>query len=136
MTKHEYIIKITEVVSLKATCLKTKVGATFINSDYEILATGYNGAPRGLPSCQDEKKCLLNTLGKCIRCTHAEMNGIAQAAKRGTSLNKSILYITHSPCESCANVLINVGITKIFYHVYKGEGLSILEKAKIMISKY
>lgn len=133
MTKNEYIYMICETVALKATCLKYKVGSVFISNDYEILATGYNGAPKGLPSCEDEGKCLLNDQGKCIRCTHSEINAIVQAAKRGTPLRGSSLYITHSPCISCANALINLGINAIYYKQYKGDSQALLNRAGIII---
>lgn len=119
MTKHEYICAIADVVRSKSDCFKRKVGAVFVNQDYEILATGYNAPPRGLPHCdrnwdREEVYRTLGTCGEpCARNIHAEMNAIAQAAKRGTALKGSILYCTYCPCRDCARMLINVGVSEV-----------------------
>jgi dCMP deaminase len=111
VNKHEYISQITEVVASKATCNRAMVGAVFVNDDYEILSTGYNGAPRGMNHCGGDDHLMDN--GHCVRTVHAEMNAIVQAAKRGTALRGSILYCTHTPCFICAKLLINLGVKEI-----------------------
>ncbi len=114
MNKHQYICKITEVVASKSTCPRDKVGAVFVNEDFEILATGYNGAPRGIQHCQHDKEA------PCLEAIHAEQNAIIQAAKRGTALKGSILYCTRTPCKACAMMLANLGIKEIrFKEVYR-----------------
>lgn len=134
MKKHEYICNITDVVAQKATCLKRKVGTVIINDEYEIIATGYNGAPKGLPSCLDESECLLNNQGKCIRCAHSEMNAIAQAAKRGTALKGGIMYITEAPCVNCAAIIINTGIVEVRYkHAKNLAGGLLLQRAGVKV---
>lgn len=117
MNKHEYICKMTETVASKSTCDRAKVGAIFITQEYEIITTGYNGAPRGLVHC-DEQNHLLDKNGRCIRAVHAEQNAIIQAAKHGVSLKNSILYVTHYPCQICQKMLINLGIKEIRYKEY------------------
>ncbi len=112
MNKHDYICEVTRVVARKGTCLKAKVGAVFVSEDHEILATGYNGAPRGLPSCE-EAGCLLDSRGNCVRTSHAELNAVVQAAKRGTPLQGSTLYVTRFPCLTCAKALINLGLGQL-----------------------
>lgn len=112
MDKHTYICKTTETVALKSTCDRAHIGAVFINEDYEILVTGYNGAPRKHPHCDDVGHLMENN--HCVRTTHAEQNAIVQAAKRGVSLKGSILYVTHSPCFICCKLLINLQVKKIF----------------------
>lgn len=112
MNKHEYICRVTEVVAEKATCPKAAVGAVFVSGDYEILATGYNGAPRGLRDC-GEAGCLLDSKGDCVRSSHAELNAIVQAAKRGTPLRGSRLYVTRFPCLTCAKAIVNLGAAEV-----------------------
>jgi dCMP deaminase len=112
MTKHEYICRVAEVVAEKATCPKASVGAVFVSRDMEILATGYNGAPRGLENCH-EAGCLLDSRGDCVRSAHAELNAIVQAAKRGTPLEGSRLYVTRFPCLTCAKAIVNLGATEV-----------------------
>lgn len=82
-----------------------------MNEDYEILSTGYNGAPRGFPHCEDEGCLMID--GHCANSLHAEQNAIVQAAKRGTSLKGAILYVTHTPCPVCVKLLINLGISRL-----------------------
>lgn len=111
--KDNYIMTICLAAAARASCYKKKVGAVFVNSDYEILATGYNEAPSKQPHC-DRKTCLDET-GKCRRTAHAEANAIVQAAKNGARLNGSILFVTHFPCHECLKLLINLCIDEIVY---------------------
>ena len=120
-TWDEYFMTITRQVAERSTCLRAKVGAVIVR-DKNILATGYNGAPAGLPHCLDVG-CLVYTSRtpsgeleeNCFRTIHAEINAIAQAAKNGASIRDADIYITHTPCIHCVKVLINTGIRRIFY---------------------
>ena len=51
-TWDQYFMLITRQVADRSTCNRAKVGAVFVR-DKNILATGYNGAPAGLPHCLD-----------------------------------------------------------------------------------
>jgi len=118
---HQYFLTITRNVAERSTCTRAKVGAVIVR-DKNILATGYNGAPAGLPHCIDAG-CLVYTSRtptgeveeNCFRTIHAEINAIAQAAKNGASIRDADIYITHTPCIHCVKVLINTGIRRIFY---------------------
>ena len=118
---HTYFMNIAKLVSERATCTRAKIGAVIVR-DRNIIATGYNGSPAGMPHCT-EVGCLVyeskNPNGEveqnCFRTIHAEINAIAQAAKHGTSIDGAEIYITASPCYHCLKTLINCGITKIFY---------------------
>jgi dCMP deaminase len=117
----QYFMTITRQVAERSTCLRAKVGAVIVR-DKNILATGYNGAPAGLPHCTDVG-CLIyrsttpsgEIEENCFRCIHAEMNAIAQAAKNGASIRDAAVYVTHTPCIQCFKVLINTGIKRIFF---------------------
>jgi dCMP deaminase len=120
-TWHQYFLTITRNVAERSTCTRAKVGAVIVR-DKNILATGYNGAPAGMPHCLDVG-CLVYTSKtpsgeveeNCFRTIHAEINAIAQAAKNGASIRDADIYITHTPCIHCVKVLINTGIRRIFY---------------------
>jgi dCMP deaminase len=131
----QYFMTITRQVAERSTCLRAKVGAVIVR-DKNILATGYNGSPAGLPHCLDEG-CLVyrsttpsgEIEENCFRCIHAEINAIAQAAKNGASIRDGDIYITHTPCIHCFKVLINTGIKRIFYEKpYKLETLTELRQ--------
>jgi dCMP deaminase len=117
----QYFMLITRQVADRSTCSRAKVGAVIVR-DKNILATGYNGAPAGLPHCLDvgcliyESKTPSGEIEQnCFRCIHAEINAIAQAAKNGASIRDADIYVTHTPCIHCFKVLINTGIKRVLY---------------------
>lgn len=116
----DYFMSITYLVRERSTCLRRKVGAIAVK-DRHILATGYNGAPSGVRHCL-ETGCLREQMGipsgqrhEICRGLHAEQNVIIQAAVHGISLSGAEVYCTHQPCLICSKMLINCGITKIWY---------------------
>jgi len=120
-TWDEYFMTITRQVAERSTCLRAKVGAVIVR-DRSILATGYNGAPAGMPHCLDVG-CLIyeskTPSGEvelnCFRTIHAEINAIAQAARNGTRIEGADVYVTHTPCIHCFKTLVNTGIRRMFY---------------------
>ena len=115
-----YFFDITKLVATRSTCLRREVGAVIVK-DKRILATGYNGAPTGLPHCMDTG-CLREQLHipsgerqEICRGIHAEQNALIQAARFGISVDGSTIYVTHHPCIVCAKLLINAGIKCIKY---------------------
>ncbi len=117
----QYFLTITRQVAERSTCTRAKVGAVIVR-DKNILATGYNGSPAGLPHCT-EVGCLIyrsqtpegEVEENCFRTIHAEINAIAQAAKNGSAIREAHIYITHTPCIHCFKTLINTGIVRICY---------------------
>ena len=120
-TWNQYFMTITRQVAERSTCLRAKVGAVIVR-DRNILATGYNGSPAGLPHCTDVG-CLIyesrtpdgDTEQNCYRTIHAEINAITQAARNGNAIGDADIYVTHTPCIHCLKVLINTGIRNVFY---------------------
>lgn len=118
---NQYFLTITRQVAERSTCTRAKVGAVIVR-DRSILATGYNGAPAGMPHCTDVG-CLVyrsqtpdgEVEENCFRTIHAEINAIAQAARNGSAIRDAAAYITHSPCFHCLKTLVNTGIRTIFY---------------------
>jgi dCMP deaminase len=116
----EYFMQIAQVVATRSTCLRRQVGAVLVKNR-QILATGYNGVPRGIAHC-DERGCLRDQLGipsgerqELCRGLHAEQNAIIQAAYHGVAINRAELYSTLQPCITCAKTLINAGIAAVYY---------------------
>lgn len=88
----------------------TKVGAVAVR-DRRILATGYNGFPRGVADLPGR---LLDRKEKLLRTVHAEANIVSQCAKYGVSLQGATIYIwPFLPCASCCTLLIQTGIKRI-----------------------
>jgi dCMP deaminase len=112
-------MEIAHLVATRATCPRRSVGAVLVK-DRRILATGYNGAPRGISHCPDRGSetdwpngCM--KAGHCIRALHAEQNALLSAAMIGTPCAGSTIYVTCQPCNMCAKMIINAGIEKVIY---------------------
>ena len=117
---HEYFLQLARQAASRSTCLRRQVGAVLVR-DKRILATGYNGAPRGIAHCLDVG-CLREELGvpsgerhELCRAIHAEQNAIIQAAIHGVAIEGSTLYCTHQPCILCAKMIINSGVKEIHF---------------------
>ena len=131
----QYFMTITRQVAERSTCTRAKVGAVIVR-DKNILATGYNGSPAGMPHCLDVG-CLVyksttpsgEIEDNCFRTIHAEINAIAQAARNGSAIHDAAVYITHSPCIHCLKVLVNTGVKRVFYEKpYKIETIAELRE--------
>lgn len=112
-------MQIAHLVKTRATCPRRQVGAVIVR-DRRILATGYNGAPMGLPHCPANGEhnewpdgCM--RAGHCIRSLHAEQNALLQAANVGIPCKGASMYVTCQPCNACAKMLINAGIESVIY---------------------
>jgi len=90
----------------------TKVGAVAVNDERRILATGYNGFPRGI---DDSEERLYDRAEKYPRVIHAEMNVLMNALYNGVSLRDATLYVSGLPiCADCAKSVIQSGIKRVF----------------------
>jgi dCMP deaminase len=115
----EYFMEVCEAIAKRATCDRGRSGCV-IARDNQILATGYVGAPSGLPHCDEvghQLKRLVHEDGAvtthCVRTVHAEQNAICQAARRGIGIQGATLYCRMTPCRACAMMIINCGVTRV-----------------------
>lgn len=138
-----YFIKITQDVSERATCVKRKVGAIVVKENL-ILATGYNGAPKGFAHCTEET-CLRKKhrvpsgqRHELCRGLHAEQNAIIQAAWHGVKIKGATMYCTYQPCVICVKMMINAGIVKLVYADGYPDELAreMLKESKMEVVKY
>ena len=136
-----YFMDIAFLVAKRSTCRRRAVGSVIVKNR-RILSTGYNGAPSGIRHCI-EVGCLREELkvpsGQChelCRGIHAEQNAIIQAAFHGVSIKDSTLFCTNLPCSICAKMIINAGITRIYYHSGYADKMSeeMLKEAKIQVT--
>lgn len=138
----EYFLELADVVAKRSTCDRGKVGCVIVK-DKRILVTGYSGSPVGLSHCDEvghEIKTIRHEDGSesqhCVRTIHAEQNAIVQAAKLGISIEGSTAYCRMTPCRTCAMLLINCGIVRIYcerkYHL-ASESEALLAQAGIII---
>ena len=115
----EYFMQMAELTAKRSTCIRRQVGAVIVK-DKHIIATGYNGAPKGLKHCAQLGGCLREKLHvpsgerhELCRALHAEQNAIIQAATLGQSIEGGTIYVTHHPCSICAKMILNAGLERI-----------------------
>ena len=133
--KENYYLDIAETVMERSTCMRRKYGAIIVLND-EIIATGYNGAPRGRKNCDDLEYCTRESLKipsgeryELCRSVHAEANAIISASRR--DMIGATLYLTGieagtgeyiggtTPCTMCRRFIINSGISKVVCRLRK-----------------
>ena len=125
--KDDYYLNIAQVVAQRSTCLKVLIGAIIVKED-QIIAAGYNGAPRHTRSSLDHGFCLRRRLQipsgtqyELCRSVHAEQNAIINAARAGVSLLGGDMFIYGAdresgqsvfafPCFICKKMIINAGL--------------------------
>jgi dCMP deaminase len=129
-TKDEYYMNIAKQIAMRSNCLSAIHGALIVKDD-QIVATGYNGAPRKTKDCMERGSCLRRELNiesgtryEMCRTVHAEQNAIINAARAGVSLLGGTMYlysmkifsetepvqIDAGPCFICKKMIINAGI--------------------------
>lgn len=139
ISKDEYYLNIALAVSKRSTCLKRHYGCIIVKDD-RIVATGYNGSPRGDVNCCDLGRCKrehaerYSDYSSC-NAVHAEQNAIISASAE--ELKGSVLYLACDahmavcdnddnickeyyvedefplPCPLCAVMIKNAGIAKV-----------------------
>lgn len=141
ISKDDYYLDIAIAVSKRSTCLKRHYGCVIVKDDI-IIATGYNGSPRGEENCCDRGTCKRADAARYSNyescdSVHAEQNALIATdyiklsgatvylACEEYKLNKekSIIWgeeiiefcedINPVPCSICMRMLKNTGISRI-----------------------
>lgn len=129
ISKQEMFMRISEIISERSTCQRTRVGAVITDKELlNIIAIGYNGNYAGGPNVCDTEEP-----GKC-GCLHAEINAIA---KVDNTIKNKILFCTMTPCLMCSKLIVNSGFDKVYYRneYRKTEGIELLTKSNIEVIK-
>ena len=114
----DIFMEICDVIAKRSACLKNKVGAVIVRNG-RVISIGYNGMLPGFKHCEKPEDCprwnlKSGTMYEVGDCQHAEQNAIIQAASFGISTKDSVLYCTTKPCITCAKILANAGVRKIY----------------------
>ena len=131
----EYFMATAFLISSRSACERLHVGCVMVSSGEHrnrIIAAGYNGF---LPGCPHNSRL---RDGHEQATVHAEQNAIADAARRGVSLDGAVVYITHYPCINCAKIMAAAGISAVKYHMdYRNDELvaELFAEAKIAVTK-
>jgi len=134
------------MLAMRSHCVRIKVGAVLVK-ETRIVSIGYNGPPSKTHNCDEEWPgvgCPPSLRGGCSLALHAEENAILYATKNNVSLEGATLYVTLSPCLSCARLIYSSGIKKVYYYhsymEYKGlpydEGCKFLTDFGVEVRRY
>jgi dCMP deaminase len=125
--------------------VRAKVGAV-VTKDERIVSCGWNGTPNGFDNnCETEVletlPYLNGTSTKLVtkpEVVHAESNALLFAARNGTQLEGSTLYVTLSPCFECAKLIVQSGVKRVvFGQQYRDDSpITFLKQANIEVQKY
>ena len=127
--KTNYYLDIAQTVLERSTCRRRHYGAIIVRND-EIIATGYNGAPRGRINCDELGYCVREQLAipsgeryELCRSVHAEANAIISASRRecigatlylcGRDAASGELLCDTTSCSMCRRNIINAGIAQV-----------------------
>lgn len=104
----------------------TQVGAVIVNVHGTVVSTGFNGFPMGIA---DTHERLHDREQKLDLIVHGEMNAILAAARVGTALQGSTMYVTATdgtgekwggpPCVRCTVECMQAGITSFVSRPFK-----------------
>ena len=135
--KVNYYLDIADAVRSRSTCLRRQYGAIIVASD-EIVATGYNGAPRGRKNCDELGRCTREELKipsgeryELCRSVHAEENAIISASRKemlgstlylvGRDAHTGELLSNCTSCSLCRRRIINAGIRNVVCRISETE---------------
>ncbi|RME73045.1 MAG: dCMP deaminase [Verrucomicrobia bacterium] len=134
-TWDEYFMSMAFLISTRSVCERLQVGCVIVSTGERknrVIAAGYNGFLPGTPHKSRVRD------GHEQATVHAEQNAIADAARRGISVEGCVAYVTHYPCINCAKILAAAGIRTIKFHLdYRNDELTrdILVEAGVGIIK-
>ncbi|MBC8009566.1 MAG: dCMP deaminase family protein [Burkholderiales bacterium] len=108
----DYFMATAVLLSTRSPCERLHVGCVIVTAGERknrLVAAGYNGFLPGTPHTSRLRE------GHEQATVHAEQNAIADAARRGSSVEGCVAYVTHYPCINCAKILAASGIAEIRY---------------------
>ncbi len=122
---YEVYMRMAEELAKRSTCSRLQVGTVLTDARLEnVLATGYNGNAKNLPN-----RCDSSVPGNC-GCIHSEVNALVKAPG---SVKDKVVFVTNSPCVMCAKLMMNSGVTHVFFRsMYRDpSGVELLASAGV-----
>jgi dCMP deaminase len=130
----EYFMGIALLSAQRSKDPNTQVGACIVGKNNKIVGIGYNGFPIG---CSDDDFSWERN-GESVNETkypyvvHAEANAILNSTK---DLHGARLYVGLFPCNECAKLIIQSGITEIIYLSDKYKDTDSVKASRRMFEK-
>ena len=134
----EAYLQMAEIWAKRSYATRTKVGALLVDPiKKKIISDGYNGMPSGFPNEEVE---LIDEKGYIVTnplVLHAESNSILKCAAFDGGAEGCTLYVTMSPCNECAKLIIQAKIKRVVYRTeYRIiDSIAILRRAGIEVVK-
>jgi len=132
----KFLMDVAKLAAEQSYAIRLKVGGVVTDSLGNLIAYAYNGTPRGADNSCERKEyaqhiqCTPDENYPCVdlvsnnppyrlvtkdNVIHCEQNLIAHAARRGISVLSGKVFLTHSPCMHCASMLIQSGISDVYF---------------------
>jgi dCMP deaminase len=127
---YEVYMRMAEELAKRSTCERARVGTVITDAALSnVVGIGYNGNASGLPN-----RCDSTEPGRC-GCIHSEMNALVKAPG---SVRDKVVFVTVSPCVMCAKLIIQSGVTHVFYRQAYREplGLDVLRAGGVESVRY
>lgn len=128
-------MKVAQLTAKLSYAKRKKVGSVLVK-DNRIVSVGFNGTPAGFPNCCEDTLPDGSLVTKSI-VVHAEANALFWCAKTEIITEGATMYLTLSPCSTCALGLIQSGIKRVVYlEAYRDtSGIAVLEKAGVKVEQ-
>lgn len=137
-----YFMKLAELAAMRSNCMKRRVGCVLVR-DRRVVATGYNGTPRGIANCNEGGCPRCNNsnpsgtaLATCL-CLHAEENALLESGRDRLGIS-STLYCNTCPCLTCSIKIVQAGVTSVVYsrsYSMDSQSVKVLESAGVEIRR-
>lgn len=104
----EYFMLMADLVSTRSKDPNTHHGCVIVDSNYRVISCGYNGCIQSI----DDSQIPQTRPEKYHYYVHSEQNAIIFAKQ---DLTGCAAFVTGAPCSSCGKMLLQAGISKIYY---------------------
>uniref|UniRef100_UPI00398E8B09 deoxycytidylate deaminase-like n=1 Tax=Pristiophorus japonicus TaxID=55135 RepID=UPI00398E8B09 len=129
----EYFMAVAFLSAQRSKDPNSQVGACIVNPENKIVGIGYNGMPNG---CSDDllpwARAAPDKLDtKYMYVCHAELNAILN--KNSADVKGCTMYVALFPCNECAKLIIQSGISKVTYMSDKYRDTPEMKASKLML---
>jgi dCMP deaminase len=110
----EYFMATAALIATRSNDERLHVGCVIVTGGERrnrLVAAGYNGFLPGATHASVMRD------GHEQATVHAEQNAVADAARRGSSVEGCVAYVTHYPCINCGKILAAAGIAQVKYRL-------------------
>lgn len=143
-TQDEYYLEVLRALAKRSTCSRRAVGCIIVDERGQVLATGYNGVPRGFEHCGEpihlsggQYQTYLcaganDVAGDSSRCmaVHAEQNALLQCSDLRFA---HTMYVSCTPCFVCSKMIANTPIRRVVCIEHYAEQSGVLQAAGVEI---